>query len=528
MKRIAVIDLETDPFEYNKMVHPFAAGFYDGKTFTSFWGDDCVARVVKMILALPDKYVIYAHNGGRFDFFYFIEYLQAALRIVNNRIIQAYIGTQELRDSYAIMPFALEVYRKTPIDYDHFKRGVREKYRDEILSYLGDDCRDLHTLCIAFHQEFGDHLTIGGASFKQLRKFHQINCGNEIFDARMRKDFYFGGRNQCFKTGIIQGPVKIYDVNSMYSKAMRDFLHPVSTGIYKGWKIDDKTCFVRVQGKNYGAFPTRMDDGSLSFTVPEGEFCPTIHEYQAALETGTFKPTKLVCVYGFSRRESFEEFVDHFSNLRVKAKEEQDKIRIIFYKYALNAPYGKFAQNPENYADWYITRVGEFPPQWHDCDKTCTEICRKRWSPSFMCDNYIIWERPVKELNYYNVATGASITGAARSILLRGLHGARDPYYCDTDSIICRSLTGVPIHATALGAWKIEAEGNLAAICGKKLYAVFQDGIGIKKAHKGARLEYGDILKIARGATIESCNPVPNFKWDGSHRFTKRSIKRTA
>lgn len=525
--RIAVLDLETDPFEHGKMIQPFCAGFYDGTTFKPIWSANCVKELVDYLGTIKTPLTIYAHNGGRFDFFYFIKYIARELRIVNGRIIQASLGIHELRDSFAIMPFALEQYKKTPIDYGKFTSDKREAHRDEIISYLRDDCVDLHTLCSTFVDEFGAKLTIGSASMQQLQKFHKFASGNEVYDARFRKDFYFGGRNQVFKAGVINGPINVYDVNSMYPFVMRDYLHPVSVGVYKGKTIDERTAFISVEGQNDGAFPVRCKDNSLDFTTRRGTYHTTIHEFNAAIDTGSFRPTKILQTYGFSRRESFKEFVTHFYDARMAAREKGDKIRTLFYKFVLNSGYGKFAQNPENYSDWFITEPGEVPPDFHTCDKACDEVCRKKWSPAFIhASDYIIWSRPLATLFWYNIATGASITGAARSVLLRGLHQSNDPLYCDTDSIICRAFKG-HTDDTMLGAWKHEARGTRAAICGKKLYAIFDGQDCIKKAHKGARLTGPEIERIANGETIESCNPVPTFKWDGSHSFTKRKIRKT-
>jgi hypothetical protein len=527
--KIAVLDLETDPFEHGKMIHPFVAGFYDGERFISIWGPDCVERLVEVLQDEPEPLTIYTHNGGRFDFFYFLQYISKHLRIVNSRIIQAWLGPHELRDSFAIMPFPLESYKKTPIDYQKFTTRNREANRDEIISYLRDDCVDLHTLCTAFVAEFGNALTIGSASMKQLSKFHKFSKGNEVYDARFRKDFYFGGRNQVFRSGVITGPIRVYDVNSMYPAVMRNCLHPISTGILISNRIEPSTSFVSVRGINHGAFPTRQKDNSLDFTVERGTFHTTIHEFNAALETGTFKPLRILKTYGFTRRESFADFVDHFYDARNKARAEGDKIRTLFYKFVLNSGYGKFAQNPENYFDWFITEAGEFPPDHHKCTRACMDPCRDLWTPAFLSpNNYIIWQRPLKEHFWYNIATGASITGAARAVLLKGLHHATEPLYCDTDSIISRDLRGVDVSDTALGSWKLEASGDKAAICGKKLYAIWQGAKCVKKAHKGARLTANDILRIATGSTVESCNPVPTFKWDGSHTFSRRQIRATA
>jgi DNA polymerase type B, organellar and viral len=525
--KIAVLDLETDPFEYGQMVHPFVAGFYDGQTFISWWSADCVQRSVEYLLNRTEPCCIYAHNGGRFDFFYYLPHIHDSLRIVNGRIIQAKLGHHEVRDSYAIMPFALEQYKKTPIDYATFKRGVREKHRENITSYLRDDCTDLYDLCVAFREEFGDKLTIGSASMQELKKFHTFRTGSDKYDAKLRTKFYYGGRNQVFCSGVVYGAINVYDVNSMYPSVMRDSLHPVSTGLYRSTTIDDRTCFVSVEGTNQGAFCVRSKTGGLDFTTPNGIFHTTIHEYNAAIDTGTFRPKRIVETIGFSERISFDEFVDHFYNARARAKAEGDKIRTLFYKFVMNSAYGKFGQNPLNYSDWYITHQDELPPEWHDCTKACEEECRLRWSPSYMCNEYIIWSKPLQALHYFNIATGSSITGAARAVLLRGLSCAVNPMYCDTDSIICESLD-LPSDDTTLGAWKLEATGAMAAIAGKKLYAIFDaNGTCIKKAHKGARLEGNEILRIAQGQSVESRNPVPRFHFDGSHSFTKRVINST-
>ena len=139
--------------------------------------------------------------------------------------------------------------------------------------------------------------------------------------------------------------------------------------------------------------------------------------------------------------------------------------------------------------------------------------------------------------------TAASITGAARSVLLHGLSNAVRPIYCDTDSIICESLSE-DLDGSRLGAWKLEAHGSKVAIAGKKLYAVFSDepqfkdpeplwpakveGLyPIKNASKGANLTPAEILAVCRGREVTYANPVPNFKLDGSAPFISRTITRT-
>jgi hypothetical protein len=542
--KIAVLDFETDPFEFGAIPSAFAAGFYDGSTFTNFWGSNCAAELVAHLERQTEPLTIYAHNGGKFDVYYLLPFLKPGeLRIINGRIVSAFIGIHELRDSFSIMPFGLAKYKKLDIDYHKLEKKHREENRSEIITYLEGDCRFLYELCEAFLLEFGDKLTVGSASLKQLKRFHKFGCGNENFDKKFRDDFYFGGRNQVFRAGILPGPWKVYDVYSMYPSAMRNFLHPIGTGYEVDKKIRHNTSFVVVEGENFGAFPVRSENGGLDFTRTYGTFHTTIHEWQAALDTGTFKPHKIIKTYGFLQRGTFREWVDHFFDLRDKAKREGDKMRVMFYKYVLNSCYGKFAQNPNNFFDWILCEGRSRPAEWHDCTPGCSIaitppdtpvqlVCPKMWTPAYLHDSYVIWQRPTPMHHFYNIATGCSITGAARSLLLRGIAGAVDPVYCDTDSIICRSLSGMPIGSN-LGEWGLEVECNLAAIGGKKLYALFSDRENpndtncVKKAHKGARLKASEVLRIAQGETVTYENPVPKFRWDGTAVFIKRRIRMT-
>jgi hypothetical protein len=407
---------------------------------------------------------------------------------------------------------------------------------------------------------------------KQLKRFHKFSSGGAQYDTRLRTSYYFGGRNQCFRTGVFESPCKVHDVNSMYSKVMRDYLHPVSTGIDVSNRIEKDTCFVVAEGWNRGAFPVRTKQG-LDFTQGYGRYHTTIHEYRAALETGSFRLKKLVKTYGFETRISFAEFVDHFFHQRKLAKAAGDKARDLLYKFNLNSAYGKFAQNPENFFDYRLTGIDELltescphcagsgacPDQCHICfrlnrcvETTDCKYCEcsgKKWSMNSQCGDYLIWESRPAHSYFHNVATGASITGAARSVLLRGLACAVDPYYCDTDSIIARDQNGLNLSDTELGAWKVEAVGDYLAIAGKKLYAIYsysepppsKDGkiserlklpngrVGwvVKKAHKGARLTGSEILRIAQGETVEYASPVPAYRLDGKHKWVNRKIQRT-
>lgn len=531
-RRIAVIDFETDPFLHGRLPIPFAWGFYDGDRYVEYWqknawdSKECVNALVEFLLDLPDDYLILAHNGGKFDFLFFVNRLTGGLRIVNGRILEARLGQHILRDSYGILPIPLaKLGGKLSIDYQLMERHCRESHRDEIMHYLRVDCEELYKAVTLFYDEFGDALTIGGTAMKQLEKFHPYDKGNERFDAAFRK-YYYGGRCQCFKTGIIETRVKGYDVNSSYPDTMRNKKHPVSTDYSTGYRITKATAFVEWEGKNFNAVPTRTKLG-LDFTVAEGKFFTTIHEFEAALESNAIKVERILQTIDFRLLQTFDSFIDWFYDKRLRAGDLGDIFHKEFYKLILNSAYGKFAQNPENYEDSIILPFDELPE---------TDDYFMKMSGG----DYRIWARPTARKNYLNVATAASITGGARATLLRGLARSTNPLYCDTDSIYCEDMSGLS-DPKKLGAWKLEFEGDMIAIAGKKLYAVMgesehKDPITgkitkvhgcLKKASKGTTLSPMAIAMIARGNRCETSNDAPSFKLDGKHEFIRRTIGAT-
>jgi hypothetical protein len=567
--RITVLDLETDPFRVVRKPEPFVSGYFDGDKFTSIWDDEPIRVIDRTVTMLEHEKpsICYWHNGGKFDVFCFMRYVKGNVKIISNRIVSCVIAGHEFRDSYAIMPFPLRAYKKDEIDYEIMERGKRDKHREEIVSYLRGDCEYLHELVTTFHSEFGNRLTIGGSSMRQLKTFHSFATGDVSYDSSLRTKFYFGGRNQCFATGLVYAPLKVYDVNSMYPHVMRSMLHPVSVDSLISNTITDQTCFVTVKGINRGAFPLRTKTG-LDFTCSEGVFHTSIHEYRAAIDNGSFEG-EVIETYDWSETSTFAGFVDHFFAKRKEAKLAGDIARGLLYKFTHNSAYGKFAQNPENFYDYQITSsdVSLNEPCEH-CHgfKLCRSVrpscpmCKRlngdvipdycmfcdgsgrKWSFSEGTDSYIIWQARPRASYFHNVATGASITAAARSVLLRGLALVEHPVYCDTDSIIGYGDCSLPLSDIDIGSWKIEAEGDCIAICGKKLYCLYSyaDNGGesvtlpnkrrawvVKKAHKGVRLTGAELLRIALGETVEYASPVPTLKRDGRVIFQERKIRMT-
>lgn len=517
---IAVLDFETDPFAYGRIPAPFAAGFYSLEHgYVDFWGDDCAARLMEFIESIKDSYTIYAHNGGKFDFHFMLDWLQNPVKIISSRIAQVKLGIHELRDSYCIIPIPLSAYIKDSIDYRKMERNVREVHKAEILSYLKTDCASLFDIVFKFIERFGKQLTIGGTAIKTLREIHPFDATSQIHDAKFRP-YYFGGRVEAFKTGVHVGAWKVYDVNSMYPFVMATMQHPTGSRYKFGYRrnidkrgriagfADSEFYFAKIKCRQHGAFPVRSKNAPLNFEVPSGEFCVTSHELKAAIETGRVSDVEIIEVAAPFETISFNEYVQRFMEEKISSKTRGDKAGEIFAKLLLNSAYGKFAQNPEHYFDYWI---GDPPTEEYEIYSASVGAIE-------------IWRKPSGRQAYYDVATAASITGAARSVLMRALSAAVNPVYCDTDSIICEALN-CELDNSRLGAWKLEAEGDAIAIAGKKMYALRSGNEYVKTASKGVILQGAEIFDLCAGKSKLWRNEAPSFSLGKNRvKFIERNI----
>lgn len=539
--KLAAGDFETDPFLYGRKIKPFTAELCISETeYYQFWGKDCVEQFVAKLREIKEPLLIYFHNGGRFDLMLgnpcLLNFIDGDIKIINRRIVKCKIGIHEIRDSFAIFPEALSSFKgkfkKLEIDYALMEEDVREQHKSKILHYQHLDCLTLLENCQAFMDEFGDNLTIGGTAMRELKKFHKF----EVFEGSDKaerdadfRQFFYGGRTQCFAEGIVKGKFKVFDVNGMYQDIMRTARIPLSAHFTTGSKIGPRTDFAIIEAENYGALPQRTKSG-IDFTVERGVFHTTRHEIDAGEATATLKILRVLETRDGHSHGNFSDFIDHFYNARLRMKAAGELMRDSFYKRIMNAAYGKFAQNPEDYCDYCLSNSSE----------NREDYINDGWRESERNGEWIIWERDSSRKQYLNVAIAASITGAARAKLLYGLSGAINPLYCDTDSIICSDLHGVEIDASKLGAWKQEGkkdangvfhyDADSIAIAGKKLYSVFDGEFSMKMACKGVKISAEQIRSIARGEMIRFENPVPRFGLLGEQSFKGRvrNVRSTA
>lgn len=519
-RRIAVIDCETDPFKPGRVPQPFIWGYYCEK-----YGDLLFNTTAELADFLRDENVIaYAHNGGKFDFHYLVNYLEPLepVLMINSRLVKAKIGKCELRDSYAILPVPLSAYKKDDIDYNIMEPHLRDipKNRETIIKYLKGDCRYLYDLVNTFIAEYGRQTTIASAAIKILQKMENIkvaNSGGEFFDDFSR--FYFGGRVEAIQPGIHNGDIKFLDINSAYPFAMLH-KHPIGTNYLMTTEIKPKIKphgFYRILAKSYGAFCYR-DKKGLCFdrTGELKEYFVTGHELLAAQETGAAKIIKHIAQYVFLETMSFKNYVDHFWSLRQTTKKGSPEN--IFAKLFLNSAYGKFCANPRKYETYVFAdaELGEF-------------MQGRGFTISGDFDKRLLMSKDLEEdeMRFFNVATGASITGFVRAMLLRAINSVDNPIYCDTDSLIYTGNCSLNL-SKELGEWKLEGEFVEACIAGKKLYGLKAADKSTKTASKGGNLNYKSIKLLLKGDTVTEIPIAPVFSWHKKPYFQKRSFRKTA
>lgn len=586
MKRrcVAVLDMETDPFDNVEelKVFPFVACLYSDQFDTVvIWEEHrerFIDKVMATIEALPDEFTIYAHNGGRFDFMFFVSRLRGQVKFKGRGIMSARIGNHELRDSFHLIPEKLAAYHKESFDYEKMRKQRRGDHKAEIVKYLISDCKYLFELIRPFIDGHGLKLSIGQAAMSKLKEHYHVEKFTENWDAHVR-EYFFGGRVECLRgRGSFVGDYRLYDVNSMYPYVMATRLHPVG-GFFdyamRGGPVREDTIFIDLNCKNNRALISRTLEGETVATQKEGRFFTTIWEFEVATKYNLISDVSINYTLDCSQRTDFSKFIVPMyaqrqdNKVKMKAMAAQgleggDAYREVkrddtWLKFFLNNSYGKFCQNPRNYKDHYFTDPHDMPPvrewfrpmvfssparftmprghKWTD-DEIMRAVAPEFAVPEFECNDYWVWQRPAPGFNFNNVGVGASITGAARAVLLEALQHARDPIYCDTDSIIAKGLEGVEIDKAKLGAWDIEAEFDEVIITGKKTYAchykkplILPNGQEewFKIRSKGsAAPSWNDLLSVEADHPVELRNRAPSLNRYGAQEYGRKLIRATA
>lgn len=509
---IVTLDCETDPFKYQRIPRPFIWGWFTDKGEYLEFRD--TKSLVEHMRSLESKHIVYAHNGGFFDYQFLSDHIDAGnIMIIKGRLAKCSIGNCELRDSFLILPSSLASFEAGKLDFDYTKLEAdrRENHMAEIREYLRADCESLMTIVKKFREEHKDALTLAGAAFKFWRRLSGKK-GNGTGPLYERiKPYYYGGRCQALvKPCHIYEPLFYVDINSAYPHAMATLQHPIGGMQHVGRSIPEgKPYFVTFTGVSYGNLPERVA-GSMSYPFGKGTFHTTSWEFETARELGLIEVESVDKVIWFEETTDFSEYVNHWFSKRMEAKAMGDKAGEKICKLFLNSLYGKYASNPMEYKRFFL---GEEAPD-------------ERFKVMHhMIDRRHIWARELekREMNFYFLPTAASITGAVRANLMRSLSQVDRPIYCDTDSILCHGTGDLKI-GKELGEWDIEFRPVEAHVAGRKLYALRGPDGTEKVASKGAQLELRDIVTLVDGGTVIWASDAPTMRLGHTVSFVNRRV----
>ncbi len=425
MNNFKVFDIETT--DWNKI---YAIGIYNGLKCNILAKQNKKNEYfIKYLLDnLDDNDIIYAHNGGKFDFLFIIDYADKNddLIIVDIKLINSSIGYLKIsyhkktiifKDSYLILPKSL-LKLTTDFDVKHkklemdYELGIEDKRFNK---YFENDLKGLYEL---LEQVDTAHLTLASTSISVfLKQFYRTKPAKNFLNVdNIFREAYKGGRTEIFN---FKGKdLYYYDINSLYPYVMQKYKFPIiqsnnfnfsnqltSNGLYY--------CYITTPPKIHIPILSYKKDNKLIF--PVGCFNGWFYgaELLKAKELGYI--IKIQRGYEFKTAYLFKDFVNHFYQIKKSATGSKREIAKLY----LNSLYGKFGQ--KHYQKSY---------QLLKNDDEKDIVLSKKYK---LKSNPLILQYP-----FIHSEIAGMITSYARLelYLLIERAGPENVYYCDTDSII--------------------------------------------------------------------------------------------
>ena len=325
------------------------------------------------------------------------------------------------------------------------------------------------------------------------------------------------------------------DINSAYPFAMTEDHWFGFEGVAGSeWPKKHKAqSFYVVDCFSKGVFPERTKIG-ISYPVKKGRFFVTGWELITAKKLGLVDKLEILICYSPVQVKSMRLFAQTLYDAKNKAREKGDKEEEFFNKIAVNSGYGKLALNPERFSEVRVTEIYDKPKRWEDKEDKENNPDREDWKNCWddRDRNLSFWKRSSYREGidkFVNVATAASITGFVRAYLMEAMSKCDGLAYCDTDSIIAKTIRGMKF-GNALGEWKLEMEKAQLWIAGKKLYAAkgrdTNGKIFWKTAHKGVNLSPEKIIEVAKGNPQTMTFDAPTYSLFSKPKFVTREINK--
>lgn len=377
-----VLDIETMQDMHNGLykmglgeMDKILIGLYDGFEYHQF---DTFKDMLKFIYKNYRHSIVYAHNGGKYDFLYLMNtcvqekcYLDHIINIGGSVIFTLRYKDKTIlfRDSLKILPSSLDKLSKSylKIDDRKLKMDYDKSYKiEEIEVYLKRDCEALFNVLSIFEKEINDtckntlhknikinldeRVSIASLSFNILLKCYVgkiTRCFLNKKDEDFVREGYYGGRVEIYK--FSGKNLNYYDVNSLYPTVMQKYNYPTGKHIImKGHENISKIIHDGYLGMIKAKItypkslicllPVRTKEGTI---YPHGTFIGnyTSVELLQAEKEGA-KIEYIEGIFWLKKDRVFKEFVSDFYELKRTSKGAKKEIS----KLILNSCYGKFGQ----------------------------------------------------------------------------------------------------------------------------------------------------------------------------------------
>lgn len=265
---------------------------------------------------------------------------------------------------------------------------------------------------------------------------------------------YYGGRVEVYRFGYVPGPIRHYDVNSLFPSVMVEGRYPrletYHLTRHPDWSQEGMADItVTVPEMEYPPLPVR---GAEDMVYPWGCFRGMwpYPEIRQALADGVTVERVHAAYEHASGPTPFRRYIEYCYAQRAQATHQMDNV---VWKLMMNSLYGKFGQRPELemiYQDQFMKIEAEPSPAAN-----------------------VIW--------------AAYVTSYARVRLLSYLRQTSACYYTDTDSLFTPDRLPT---SKELGRLKLEGVYTGMEAKGNKMYAIDMDPEEVAKLPPKERLQF--------------------------------------
>jgi len=472
VKHFGTFDIETSRIDVEGKIRTLFIGFYINSKFYSFRTyKDFLTFVLKLHKRGKGTTILYAHNGGNFDFLPLLEEfwkrnIKPRMTVIHGSVAEIKTGNYLVfRDSSKLLPGSLKQLAKsfeadTQKGFIDFEKEEFNPDNPEHVEYNRRDCVALHQVLKRFYSQdyvcdSKKKLTTAGTAMQVFRT-HFLPSPIPVTDQETQ-DFcrrsYFGGRVEIFRRESFD--LKCFDINSLYPFCMKKRL-PISYICPSRDPFDFGFHDVTIEIPRMFIPPLPLKfkmEKSEKLIFPTGIIRGVFfsEEIKHAVELGA-KILKFHEGKFFSdSTELFSDYVDVFYKMR---KEFKGKSQDATAKLLLNSLYGK-------------TGMREKQKQFTFYDGSQTDF--REWD-RFEELGLIELETSKRE-PFMLVHIASAVTAYGRITLSKTmLQPYQDKlFYCDTDSGYVDGKTFIKT-GSELGEWKLENEYSYGYFRAPKTY----------------------------------------------------------